>query len=195
MDRLKTYPDMHVYHYAAYEPTAVKKLMGRHATREEEVDSLLRAGVFVDLFSVVRQGLRASVESYSIKKLEDFAAHVQGNLADVDWATQRAIRRAVVTRVEVDQGQVNVVFRTDDNGTLAALVAEGLGAAIEPRLVAPLVARVMDDRCCRGWHLRRERDRVGLEEQRAVLRPDLVLVARSLPHVGQEQLPHPRGAQ
>ena len=30
---------------------------------------------------------------------------------------------------------LNVVFRTDDNGTLAALVAEGLGAAIEPRLV------------------------------------------------------------
>ncbi len=31
--------------------------------------------------------------------------------------------------------ELNVVFRTDDNGTLAALVAEGLGAAIEPRLV------------------------------------------------------------
>jgi DNA-binding transcriptional LysR family regulator len=31
--------------------------------------------------------------------------------------------------------QLNVVFRTDDNGTLGALVAEDLGAAIEPRLV------------------------------------------------------------
>ena len=30
---------------------------------------------------------------------------------------------------------LNVVFRTDDNGTLAALVAEGLGAAIVPGLV------------------------------------------------------------
>ena len=29
----------------------------------------------------------------------------------------------------------NVVFRTDDNGTLQALVAEGLGVAIEPQLV------------------------------------------------------------
>ena len=44
--------------------------MGRHATREEEVDRLLRGEVFVDLFRAVRQGLRASVESYSIKKLE-----------------------------------------------------------------------------------------------------------------------------
>ena len=44
--------------------------MGRYATREEEIDSLLRARRFIDLYSVVRNGLRASVESYSIKKLE-----------------------------------------------------------------------------------------------------------------------------
>ncbi len=70
MDRLAKHPDMHVYHYAAYEPSAVKRLMGRHATREEEVDRLLRGGTFVDLFSAVRQGVRVSQESYSIKKLE-----------------------------------------------------------------------------------------------------------------------------
>ena len=63
-------PQMHVYHYAPYEPTALKRLMGRHATREEEVDRLLRGGVLVDLFRAVRQGLRASVESYSIKRIE-----------------------------------------------------------------------------------------------------------------------------
>ena len=68
--RLEQYPEMHVYHYAAYEPTALKRLMGRHATREEQVDRLLRAGVLIDLFRAVRQGVRASVESYSIKKLE-----------------------------------------------------------------------------------------------------------------------------
>ena len=44
--------------------------MGRYASREEEVDRLLRSQVFVDLYGVVRQGLRASVESYSIKRLE-----------------------------------------------------------------------------------------------------------------------------
>jgi molybdate transport repressor ModE-like protein len=31
--------------------------------------------------------------------------------------------------------ELNVVFRTDDNGTLMGLVAEGLGAAVVPRLV------------------------------------------------------------
>ena len=70
MDRLAADPAIHVYHYAPYEPTAAGRLMGRHATREQEVDRLLRGNVFVDLFRAVRQGLRASVESYSIKKLE-----------------------------------------------------------------------------------------------------------------------------
>ncbi len=70
LERLERYPNMHVYHYASYEPTALKRLMGRHATREDEVDRLLRGGILVDLFRAVRQGLRASVESYSIKRLE-----------------------------------------------------------------------------------------------------------------------------
>jgi uncharacterized protein len=79
IERLAAFPDMHVYQYASYEPTALKRLMGRHATREDEVDSLLRGGVLVDLFRAVRQGLRASVESYSIKRIEalyDFARDV-----------------------------------------------------------------------------------------------------------------------
>ena len=70
MDRLESDPNLHVYHYAPYEPTAVKRLAGRYGTREEEVDQLLRGGVFVDLYRSVRQGVRASVESYSIKRLE-----------------------------------------------------------------------------------------------------------------------------
>lgn len=67
---LARHPKAHIFHYAAYEPTALKRLMGRHATREEEVDALLRGGRLVDLYRAVKQGLRASVESYSIKKLE-----------------------------------------------------------------------------------------------------------------------------
>jgi predicted RecB family nuclease len=70
MDRWQRDPSMHIYHYAPYEPTAIKRLAGRHGTCVDEVDELLRAGIFVDLFRVVRQGLRASVESYSIKRLE-----------------------------------------------------------------------------------------------------------------------------
>jgi predicted RecB family nuclease len=70
MQRWKLYPDLHIYHYAPYEQTAIKRLTGRHGTCADAVDQLLRAGVFVDLYRVVRQGMRASVESYSIKRLE-----------------------------------------------------------------------------------------------------------------------------
>ena len=70
MDRWAANPGLHVYHYAPYETGAMKRLAGRYATRESEVDQLLRGSVFVDLYRVVRQGIRASVESYSIKRLE-----------------------------------------------------------------------------------------------------------------------------
>ena len=84
VERRQRHPDLHVYHYNHYEPTAlyhlaelhqtreevIGRLMGRFATREEEVDHLLRGRVFVDLYRIVRQGIRASVESYSLKRLE-----------------------------------------------------------------------------------------------------------------------------
>jgi predicted RecB family nuclease len=70
VERQKTHPNLHIYHFAPYEPAALKRLMGRYATRENDVDNLLRGEVFVDLYAVVRHAIRASVESYSIKKLE-----------------------------------------------------------------------------------------------------------------------------
>jgi predicted RecB family nuclease len=72
MERLGRFPDLHVYHYAPYEATALKRLMGLHATREDEIDHLLRSEIFVDLYAVVRQGLRISQPSYSLKKTEAF---------------------------------------------------------------------------------------------------------------------------
>ncbi|MFO0666769.1 MAG: TM0106 family RecB-like putative nuclease [Polyangiaceae bacterium] len=63
-------PNLHIYHYAPYEPAAFKRLAARHNTCEAELDELLQGRVFVDLYRAIRQGVRASVESYSIKKLE-----------------------------------------------------------------------------------------------------------------------------
>ena len=62
--------DLLVYHYASYEVTAMRRLMGKHGTREREVDDLLRNEVFVDLYTVVHQGLRVGVPSYSLKQIE-----------------------------------------------------------------------------------------------------------------------------
>ena len=51
--------------------------MGEHGTREQEVDDLLRHEVLVDLYRVVKQALRASVESYSIKAIEELYGFVR----------------------------------------------------------------------------------------------------------------------
>ena len=71
-ERLRRDPNLHVYHYASYEPSALKRLMGEYGTREDEIDDLLRRGVFVDLFKVVRQALRHSHPRYSLKNVETF---------------------------------------------------------------------------------------------------------------------------
>jgi uncharacterized protein len=71
-ERLARRPKLHVYHYAAYEPTKLKELMQRHGTREEEVDDLLRRQVFIDLFRVVRQTMRTSHDGYSLKQIRTF---------------------------------------------------------------------------------------------------------------------------
>jgi predicted RecB family nuclease len=63
-------PGMHIYHYASYEITACRKLMGRHGICEMEVDQLLRNEVFVDLYKVVKGCLLLGEPRYSIKNVE-----------------------------------------------------------------------------------------------------------------------------
>lgn len=72
LKRMGRFPDLHIYHFASYEPGAIKRLVLRYATREEEVDRLLRGEIFVDLHSIAKQSLRASVEQYSLKEMEKF---------------------------------------------------------------------------------------------------------------------------
>ncbi len=86
-------PTAHVYHFAAYEPAALKRLMGRYATREVELDALLRGKAFVDLHTVLRRALIASVERYSIKDMEPFFG----------YARQQELREAAASRRLVEQ--------------------------------------------------------------------------------------------
>jgi predicted RecB family nuclease len=69
-DRWQKNPGMHIYHYAAYEVSAVRRLSTRHDTRQDQVDELLRHDVFIDLYQIVGHGLRIGEDSYSIKKVE-----------------------------------------------------------------------------------------------------------------------------
>ena len=64
------HPAAHLYHYAHYEKTTLRRLASFHALHEGIVDDLLREERLVDLYQVVREGVRVGAESYSIKKLE-----------------------------------------------------------------------------------------------------------------------------
>jgi predicted RecB family nuclease len=91
----KRNPAAHIYHFAPYETAALKRLMGRHATREVELDALLRGSAFVDLHAVVKRALIASVERYSIKDLEPFFGYARAQ--DLREASQgrRLVENAI----------------------------------------------------------------------------------------------------
>ena len=68
--RRERHPDLHVYHYASYEKTALGKLASCHQIHQAEIDQWLRDELLVDLYPIVRNGLLIGAPSYSIKKVE-----------------------------------------------------------------------------------------------------------------------------
>jgi len=118
MERWKVFPDLHIYHYAPYEPAALKRLMGRYASREDEIDRLLRAKLFVDLYQVVRHSVRASVESYSIKQLEVFCGYERNTpLRDANAALadlQASLELNDVTSIAEESKETVLAYNRDD---------------------------------------------------------------------------------
>ncbi len=87
--RIARFPSAHIYHYAHYENTALKRLMTSHGVKESAVDQLLREHRLVDLYKVVREALRISKDSYSIKSVESFYAEKRS--ADVKKASDSIV--------------------------------------------------------------------------------------------------------
>ena len=71
-DCLDAHPAARIYHYAAYEITALRRLTTKYGIGEAFLDRLMRERRFVDLFAVVRGGLIGSEANYSIKSMEAF---------------------------------------------------------------------------------------------------------------------------
>jgi len=90
--RRQQHPDMHIYHYAPYEPTHLLAMAARHGVREGDVDRLLRDGVFVDLYPIVRRALRVGSRSYSIKKLEPLYMGDEVRTSDVQKGDDSIVR-------------------------------------------------------------------------------------------------------
>ncbi|MEB3168263.1 MAG: TM0106 family RecB-like putative nuclease [Synechococcaceae cyanobacterium] len=68
--RRERYPNLHIYHYASYEKTALGNLASRHQIHQALIDQWLRDELLVDLYPIVRNGLLIGAPSYSIKKVE-----------------------------------------------------------------------------------------------------------------------------
>lgn len=125
MTRWAKYPAMHVYHFTGYESGALKRLMGRYATREDEIDRMLRAYLLVDLHTVTRRAVRASVEHYSLKALEPFYGFERKTpLEDARTAlrqVQQALELGEAVQLEPTFQSIVLQYNADDCNSTRAL--------------------------------------------------------------------------
>ncbi len=115
--RRRRHSKMHIYHYAAYEKTALLRLAGRYGVGEDEVDDLLREGVLVDLFPLVRKSIRVGTENYSLKSLEPLYMGSELRAGDVTTATDSITMYACYTLLRAegrDDEAANVLKEIED---------------------------------------------------------------------------------
>ncbi|OBK54092.1 TM0106 family RecB-like putative nuclease [Mycobacterium sp. 1081908.1] len=104
--RRRRRPNMHIYHYAPYEKTALLRLAGRYGVGEDDVDELLRSGTLVDLYPVVRKSIRVGAESFGLKALEPLYMGAQLRAGDVTTATESITSYARYCQLK-DEGQLD----------------------------------------------------------------------------------------
>jgi uncharacterized protein len=127
MERWKRFPGFHIYHFAPYEPSAVKRLARVHALFEREVDQLLRAERFIDLHAVVKESLLASVERYSLKEVEKFTRYTRM----IDLTDAGPARKALEVALElhalhqVPAEVIETVERYNEDDCLATVSLHG----------------------------------------------------------------------
>jgi uncharacterized protein len=97
--RLQDHPDLHIYHFGAYEISALRRLCSRHDTRGAVLDQFLRGERFVNLHTVVREALRIGIEGYGLKELEK----VIGYPRQLDLRVAGVARRDLELHLELGQ--------------------------------------------------------------------------------------------
>ncbi|WP_194410627.1 AAA domain-containing protein [Microbacterium cremeum] len=112
--RRQQFPGMHIYHYAPYEPTHLLAMAARHGVRETDVDRLLRDGVFVDLYPIVRRALRVGSRSYSIKKLEPLYMGDEVRTSDVQKGDDSIVRYVEARAIRDDGDAAGAQLILDD---------------------------------------------------------------------------------
>ncbi|MGU3497324.1 TM0106 family RecB-like putative nuclease [Mycobacterium sp. C31M] len=143
--RRRRYPNMHIYHYAAYEKSTLLRLAGRYGVGEDDVDDLLRNGVLVDLYPLVRKSIRVGTESYSIKYLEPLYMGNELRSGEVTTATDSITQYAKYCALAADDRaddaavvlkEIEDYNRYDCRSTRRLrdwLVARAIESAVPPR--------------------------------------------------------------
>ena len=125
MEHWKANPSMHIYHFGHKEASTLKALMGLHATREDAMDRMLRAGILVDLHSITKQAVRASVEQYSLKALEEFHSFKRDVPLDDARAALRQVEHGLelnrITSVDPSVRKIVEGYNSDDCRSTLAL--------------------------------------------------------------------------
>lgn len=80
---LLAHPDLHIYHYTAAARTLLLHTAGRLGAGEETVDALLRTGVLVDLYPILRGAFVLGTRSYDLAPV----AAALGRPGDPDGGT------------------------------------------------------------------------------------------------------------
>lgn len=112
--RRQAHPGMHIYHYAPYETAHLLAMTAAYGVREAQLATLLRDGVFVDLYPIVRRSLRVGSRSYSIKKLEPLYMGADVRTSDVQRGDD-----SIVKYVEAGAAR-----DTGDDATADAILAD-----------------------------------------------------------------------
>lgn len=143
--RRRRYPNMHIYHYAAYEKSTLLRLAGRYGVGEDDVDDLLRNGLLVDLYPLVRKSIRVGTESYSIKYLEPLYMGNELRSGEVTTATDSITQYAKYCALAADDRaddaavvlkEIEDYNRYDCRSTRRLrdwLVARAIESAVPPR--------------------------------------------------------------
>jgi len=70
LGNLKNNPKSHIYHYAHYEVSALRRLAARYGSYQAELEIMISHGVFVDLYKIFMGAFRVGAEGYGLKDIE-----------------------------------------------------------------------------------------------------------------------------
>ena len=115
---IDTWPDMHIYHFHSYEQSALKRLSGRYAMHQDELDEMLRFHRFVDLHAITKHTVQCGIERYSIKDLEPYFGFTReielSEAGDARHALEKWLETYPMAEALQEQVEIVVGYNRDD---------------------------------------------------------------------------------